>query len=392
MERIGELVAERTQCKKDRRFSRADSILESLEEACDVVIDDRVGEWSIGGSFGKETDMKRATHEALKSRSYVKSSASLELPDGVSQNDVQARVDARTRARTNRQYKESDALRNEILEDFNVVINDNIKMWSVGGDFGSDDPANLRAQERGKYTRRGGGNLSQNEVGLIQEMLKNRFELKRDRNFDKADEIRSHLYEKYKVNIDDKSQEWRVLSDDYVQTKAERGAEELTGMDVNAIETQLAKRIIFKKNRNYEQADLIRDDLQGKYSILIDDKKKEWKVISSSGKSKFVARGSATRSSQPPPYTQTRIEAEVEHDPWFDDDDDDDDDDTTDGITAGDTNDAADVSSQSTISRDELMSLTVPLLKEKLREAAKPVGGKKAELVDRLWLDYTLAP
>ena len=97
---------------------------------------------------------------------------------------------------------------------------------------------------------------------------------------------------------------------------------------------------------------IIRDDLQGKYSILIDDKKKEWKVISSGGKSKFVARGSAARSSQPPPYKQTRIEAEVEHDPWFDDDDNDD--------------------------------TTTTSLKEKLREAAKPVGGKKAELVDRL--------
>lgn len=185
--RIEELVTERTQCKKDRKFTKADSIQEALEKACDVVIDDRIREWSIGGSFGRDADLKRAHNEALKNRSYAKSSASLELPDGVTQNDVQARVDARTGARTNRQYKESDALRDEILEEFGVVIDDTIKMWSVGGDFGWDDPAKTRAQGRGKYTRRGGGNLTENDVGLIQEMLKNRFELKSNRDFDKAD-------------------------------------------------------------------------------------------------------------------------------------------------------------------------------------------------------------
>ena len=41
-------------------------------------------------------------------------------------------------------------------------------------------------------------------------------------------------------------------------------------------------------------------------------------------------------------------------------------------------------SASSSMSRDELASLTVPSLKEKLSEAGKPVSGKKAELVDRL--------
>jgi len=377
--RIGELVEERTQCKKNRRFTEADSIRDALEKSHDVVIDDRVREWSIGGSFGKDADIKRAHSAALQNRSYVKSSASLELPEGVTQNDVQARVDARTRAKTNRQYSKSDALRDEIHKEFNVVIDDAIKMWSVGGDFGLDHPDNARAQNRGKFTRRGGGNLSESDVGLIQEMLKNRFELKSNRNFEKADQIRDHLYEKYNINVDDKSQEWRVLSDDYIQTKAERGTQELTGMDVSFVTSQLAKRIILKKDRDYGEADTIRDDLQGSYSILIDDKKREWKVISSSGKSKF-AQGAAR--SQPSPYKQKQIEDKVENDPWFDDADD---------TVAVDITARADAepeeenaSSPSSISRDELMSFTVPLLKEKLREAGKPVSGRKADLVDRL--------
>ena len=46
-----------------------------------------------------------------------------------------------------------------------------------------------------------------------------------------------------------------------------------------------------------------------------------------------------------------------------------------------------DISIRKTPSRDELVILTVPSLKEMLRDAGKPVGGKKAELIDSLLLD-----
>mmetsp|Transcript_3003 Transcript_3003/g.6544 ORF Transcript_3003/g.6544 Transcript_3003/m.6544 type:complete len:678 (+) Transcript_3003:88-2121(+) len=381
LERIGELVAERNQHKQNKIFSKADSIRDALEKACDVVIDDRVREWSIGGSFGKEADLKRAHSEVLKSRSYVKSPASLDLPDGVTQNDVQARVDARTKARANHQYEESDSLRDGILQEFNVVIHDTIKMWSVGGDFGEDDPVRARAAQAGKYTRRGGGNLSEDDVVLIQDMLTKRFEAKRARDFNRSDEIRSHLHTTFNINVDDKSQEWRVLSDDYVQTTAERGAQELTADEASVVDSQLAKRIILKKNKSYEEADAIRDELQSTWSILVDDKKKEWKVIASSGgKSRFnpeVAR------SQPSPNEQKQIEREV--DDWFEVEDE------VELDVAADTTVVADAepeeentSSPSTMSRDELTILTVPLLKDKLREAGKPVSGKKSDLIDRL--------
>ena len=40
--------------------------------------------------------------------------------------------------------------------------------------------------------------------------------------------------------------------------------------------------------------------------------------------------------------------------------------------------------SESAPSRDELMALPLPLLKDMVREAGLPVSGKKADLVDRL--------
>jgi len=389
LERIAQLVSERSQCKQGNDFRKADSIRDALEKACNVVIDDRVREWSIGGSFGKDSDIKRAHSIALKARDYARSSASLDLPDGVTEEEVQVRVDARATARTKREYRQSDVMRDEILEKFGVTIHDTIKMWSVGGNFGSDDPVKARAEALKNYTRRGGGNLSEDDVVLIQEMLTKRFDAKRVRNFNEADEIRSHLYTTYNVNVNDQSREWRVLSDDYVQTPADRGAKELTAEEVSIIENKIVKRATLKKTKSYEEADAIRDELEHTYSVLVDDKTKEWKVVSS-GNSKFAVEAARSQSSS---YKEQKIDKDVDEEfsSIFNT--------VKDDVVAADITAVADMAPEEedtsspiaidtsigkAPSRDELVILTVPSLKEMLREAGKPVSGKKAELIDRL--------
>lgn len=394
-ELIEKAVMERDRQKRAKSFTKADTIRDTLERDYNVLVDDRIREWSIGGSFGKEADLKRATNIAMKSRSYAKSSASLDLPDGVREEEVQARVDARTAARSNRQYAQSDVMRDEILEEFNVVIHDMIKMWSVGGDFGMDDPHKVRAKELSTYTRRGGGDLSEDDVVLIQDMLTTRFEEKRARNFNQADEIRSKLYNLYNVNVNDKTREWRVLSDDYVQTKAERGARELTEEEVEIVKSQIVKRAALKKSKSYQEADAIRDELQDVYSVLVDDKTMEWKVVSSGRNSRFAAEAAISQSSS---FKQKKVESAVDED--FDSifnrvkgelglqpDSAISESNTisTDTIDKEDDEEEhAPLLAESAPSRDELMTLTVPLLKDKLREAGMPVSGKKADLVDRL--------
>jgi len=49
--------------------------------------------------------------------------------------------------------------------------------------------------------------------------------------------------------VNDLSREWRVLSDDCVQTKAERGAKELTADEVSIIEKKIVTaRVTLKKH------------------------------------------------------------------------------------------------------------------------------------------------
>ena len=370
-QKIEALVAERSKQKALKNYQNADSIRDGLLDAFGVAIDDRVREWSIGGSFGKDTNLKRAHAEALQNRDYVKSSGSLPVPDGVTHEDVQSRVDERMRAKYEGKYDQADAMRDAIFEDFNVVIHDKIKMWSVGGDFGMDDPSQAKAKARSTYTRRGGGDLSEEDVEQVTALLKKRYEAKKIRDFEVADEIRSQLYDTYNVNVDDKTQEWRVLGDNYVQIKAEKGAQELTGDDLSVVESVIIRRAKLKNDKNYGEADDMRDMLESKYSVLVDDRAKEWRVTT------LVPEGpSRARSS---PYDNRQVDTiEVEEELVANIQD------KVVLVVDPPSHDVATDIPEKAMSRDELTSLTVPLLKEKLRESGKPVSGKKAELIDRL--------
>jgi len=202
------------------------------------------------------------------------------------------------------------------------------------------------------------------------------------RNFVKSDEIRSYLYETYNINISDPDREWRVLTPDngvmgYVQVASGPGATRLTIDEVATVEYLLVERANFKKNQAYEEADDIRDDLERKYAIIIDDKSKEWRVTRSnrySNSNTDTSIGTRTDTD-----TNTSLLSNIGRG--------DDDSNSSDvGSVQIEEWIATSGSSptESLLTRDELTALTVPLLKEKLREAGKPVSGKKIVLIDRL--------
>lgn len=153
-----------------------------------------------------------------------------------------------------------------------------------------------------------------------------------------------------------------------------------------------------KKSKSYQEADAIRDELQDVYSVLVDDKTKEWKVVSSGGNSRFAAEAVLSQSSS---FKQKQAESAVdeEFDSIFNRVKEelglrpdlatesnvvsiDGSDKETNSVVSEEEH--ISLPSKSASSRDELMALTVPLLKDKLREARLPVSGKKADLVERL--------
>eukprot|EP00521_Asterionellopsis_glacialis_P012310 CAMPEP_0195308814 /NCGR_PEP_ID=MMETSP0707-20130614/38422_1 /TAXON_ID=33640 /ORGANISM="Asterionellopsis glacialis, Strain CCMP134" /LENGTH=703 /DNA_ID=CAMNT_0040373101 /DNA_START=114 /DNA_END=2226 /DNA_ORIENTATION=- len=382
-QQIADLLAERTKYKTIRDYNSADRIREDLLENYDVHIDDRIREWSIGGNFGDEHNQQRAMSQAMSSRGYVKSQSSANLsPED--EEFVQNKVDERSEAKKSRNFDLADSIRDDLLDEYNVVIQDKLRQWSVGGDFGDDMPGNRR---NAAYVRRGGGDLSDEDVAVITSMIEERSQAKRNREYDIADDIRDTLRNKYEISIDDRSKEWRVDSDDYVRSPLGGNEVALSDDDVSLIQAKLGERAILKRNRDYEEADAIRDELREEFSVYIDDRTKEWKTVAEEdgNNDRFVAEAQSSQSS-----AYKRKEKEEEFDDEFDSIFYSNSDEVLETETVAelseeiqDSDDSADAP-PSVESRDDLMSLTVVQLKEKLKDSGLPVSGKKAELVDRL--------
>jgi SAP domain len=146
--------------------------------------------------------------------------------------------------------------------------------------------------------------------------------------------------------------------------------------DVETIEyinERLKVRWELKSEKNFDAADDIRDELREQYGVTIDDRLMEWFV--EVDQYTVVDRGFPDRQSsmqQPPSYSFEDIEDEV------------DDADETETPKNG-----VDFSTTEIV---DLENLTVPELKERLRDLGLPVGGRKAELIERLAESSSASP
>ena len=304
--------------------------------------------WSVGGDFGEEHNKRRELSHQFATRGYIKSQSSLPLSEE-DEAFVQEQLDERAAAKRDRDFRTADSIRENLLQEFDVSINDKMKLWSVGGAF--DEAGGKSRPARGVYTRRGGGNLSEEAVSEIQELLMERYQYKKNRDFDSADAIRDDLMNRYDVKIDDRSSEWRVDTDEYFPSSTGNLNEET----IEEINEKLAQRFQCKRDRDYEAADAIRDQLGEAYGVVVDDRTKEWRVESI---------------------------VEVEEDDFFKDLDA-----ALDEELGGGIKDEVQDDSEEEVSpltEEELSKYTIPILKEKLRDAGLPVSGNKSELIERL--------
>ena len=331
--------------------------------------------WSVGGDFGEEHNARRELSHQFSNRGFVKSTSSLNVkPED--EEYIQEQVDIRTTAKRDRDFDTADSIRESLLQEFDVSIDDKNKLWSVGGSFQETGKT-----PRGVYTRRGAGNISDEDIENVKNILMERYQLKKDRDFDAADDLRTQLDEMYSVKVDDRSSEWRVETDDY----ALAGPNNLSEEDTKFVEGRIVERFECKRNREYESADDIRDDLRAKFGVIIDDRTKEWKLDP-------YAQDSAAENN----YEEKKDDsAFVRYDSQPDSQDDEDDDSVYEKIVVDETSAEEEIEEDDddesieddeddSLGEEELLKLTVVALKEKLRDAGLPVSGKKSELVDRL--------
>ncbi len=269
---INKLVQERTKFKMMRQYTKADAVREGLRTKFNVLVDDRLKQWSVGGDFGEEHNAQRELADKFANRGYIKSASSLDL-DEEEEEYIQHHVDARVTAKKDRNFDTADKIRLDLAQRFDVTINDKQKLWSIGGVF--EELGGKVGKPKGVYTRRGGGDLTSEDEDLIAKMLMDRYHAKKQRNFDVADQIRDELYSKYNVKVDDRSSEWHVDTDEYAMSGGENN---LAEEEVQFIDTKLKERFNFKRLGQYDEADEIRDGLKERFNVKIDDRTKEWSV------------------------------------------------------------------------------------------------------------------
>ena len=324
--------------------------------------------WSVDGDFGEEHNARRELSHQFATRGYVKSQSSIPLSED-DEAHVQEQIDERSAAKSDRDFQTADAIREDLLQQYDVSINDKMKLWSVGGAF-EETGGNTRAA-RGVYTRRGGGNISEDTVQEIQDLLMERYQHKKTRDFESADAIRDQLMNNYDVKVDDRSSEWRIDTNEYFPTSTGKLAEDT----IAEINQKLAERFQCKRDRDYDTADAIRDELRQNYGVVVDDRTKEWSV----------------ETIEEPQYSEP-VKSEEEDDFFKDLDaalDGDDEDTSEEGMTMEDDDEEEEEESDDeddgvSLTEEELSKLTIPVLKEKLRDVGLPVSGKKSELIARL--------
>jgi len=240
----------------------------------------------------------------------------------VDESAVMELIQQRNDARRDRDYDTADAIRDELMKDFHVGVDDREKSWRTGV---SASGSGRGGWGRGGDRRGGGGRgtphrggrgrrpvqdfgpnghdyyLSEdagpNASGMSEEeihaQIAERLMAKLSRDFQTADAIQVDLMGQG-IFINDGTKEWRadgIAYGDFNNAKyngkvgrsrdsnSERTkyskspfSADPEGIDEETVNTMVGERLGYKMTRDYGQADMIREKLRAEHNILIDDR------------------------------------------------------------------------------------------------------------------------
>lgn len=287
----------------------------------------------------------------------------------LSENEIHSMIRERMECKFARDFRVADQIEQELTQ-AGVNVHDGFKEWRADGEGWRrsnrrDDNFNDGPRTPKIYQQRGPGKgLTGEQIDEINALVAERSECKAETNYARADEIFNELADRYNVNVDDRNGEWSLLSEEYLLSPdTTLVPEEKVQVE---IEKKLGERILARKARNFALADEIRDELEEDYLVEIDDRSKEWLIM--------MPEGGRWADDDDEEEDETNIvsEDEWDSDGSFDEDEEEDEDDE------GSSN------VQAAIDEGALSSMTVPELKEELRNKGLPVSGRKSELIDRL--------
>ena len=307
--------------------------------------------------------------------------------------DVEDLIRARNKARRSRNFNLADKLLGELTLN-GVSLDDKKKLWRADGEQCDDATVETYRKEPNSKP------ISEEDEAHVCKKLEERSAAKQRKDYDVADEILDELRFLMNVAVDDKKKTWRVT--DPFKTMYTYGGQRMQNVpkdSLRQIEQLVRDRSDAKKQKNFRRADEILEDLRIHFGVRVDDNKKAWYFLQKSkeerdamkkdkvGGKKRGDRNSKNKQSKADKVSDwsvlkvdTAMPEGVSLSPVEDDPDS-----MPEGIVIESNNDQKRASERQ--HRSDMEALTIPQLKDKLREAGLPVSGRKAELVDRLLVD-----
>ena len=380
---INSLLAERIACKRKSDFISADKIRDELLEEHGVVLWDKERIWttnrdSRGGGARHRGNGRYVSSRGSGSSSSRPPSRSREFSDErdfgptghdytqtggpidssictLQENQINELLEQRLKYKMSRKFKEADQIRSRLSTN-GVSVHDGFKQWRADGIEWVVPEKQRRPRKYSHRKKTGDPELPMEQMDEILGQIILRADAKKTGDFTLADSIKTYLADRYSVIIDDAHYEWFFQSDSY--TLSVTSSPFLGQSDwKNAVEAKLKERSQAKTDKSYAVADAIRDELFEAFHITIDDRTKEYTYNPPSASGAVSTEGVRDNINEVLLATPSELlESEFIHD--------------------------APTSSEN--DRKDLEALTVPSLKEKLREKCLPVSGRKDELIDRL--------
>ena len=391
VDNIQALIKARSDARAKLDYKLADMIRNELWKKLNVAVDDISRTWSVGGDFGPDgvfrwTDegpvsagRKSNKRDWRNEGAYTQSSFSKELANPDDEEEVLNLICDRLEARRVKDFQIADYILDYLYETYDISVDDRMRQWSVGGDFGGSDVSKLRttsptapdgtlvSQPVRVYTRRGGtGQLSEKDLKLIDAMIQRRAEEMSRFNHKAADAIKVGLRKKYYLIIDDYNHSWHIRGNDYCLSPLYKGdIPDFIKESQDEIEKLIRERVQARGEKDFHRADAIRMDLFNTYGIKIDDRVKEWTIVSNEKKSdhnKIIKDETIFIENESDEKVKNEQNDEI----------------------LNDESSQQSSSDKHIFTQEELEVLTVPKLKDLLRDYSLPVSGRKAELIQRL--------
>jgi len=296
----------------------------------------------------------------------------------------------RNQARRARNFSLADKLLSD-LNDNNVILDDKKKLWRADGEsFGGDNGRAYRKAPNSKP-------VSNEDEAYVCAKLEERADAKRRKDYMVADDILDELRFLMNVTVDDQKMTWRVT--DPFKTLYTYGGQRMQNVpkeSLKQIEQLVRERADAKKTKKYRRADEILEDLKIHFGVRVDDNKKAWYFIQKSKEERTALNDRKETAKKNIDGKRKKKKSKAEVSDWSVL--------KTDNAVpeAASVEDSGEVmpegiaiqkliQSSGTESRSlehknksELEALTIPRLKDMLRDSGLAVSGRKAELVDRL--------